>query len=95
MILSSLSNAAVSLASASLIAQEAIPDPAQLVERYGFAGALGLLLWWVLQRLSKQLDENTRAIAEASVANVAVIEKMAAQISTQYAQVAEALRQKP
>ena len=58
-----MTNLLLAVTSGAVIAQES-PIPLDPVEKYGTMGAFGLLLWWLMQTLSKKVDENTQSIKE-------------------------------
>jgi hypothetical protein len=47
----------------SIIAAETIPV-SDSFEKFGVSGLLGLLVWWITQRLSKQLDSLNQTIID-------------------------------
>ena len=68
MIVTDLTNGAVSMVSGLIMAENVAPDATAIVEKFGITGAFGLLLWWMLTQLSKKIDENTAAIKEMAQA---------------------------
>lgn len=65
--MTTLTNFSLSMLSAFVIAQSAVPetpDITAIVERFGITGAFGVLLWWMLTQLSRKIDANTEAIKQ-------------------------------